>query len=114
MADTLMYFKKLEAAGFTRKQAEVQVEMVSQLNRSEFPDKPYVDGKFADVDTHFAHMDLRFAEVDKRFAAVDARFDRMEIEMARIGDRVTIRLGAVMIACSGFIVAALGLMLKAH
>ncbi len=88
-----MYFKKLEAVGFTRKQAEVQVEMVNQLNRSELPTKSHVD---------------------ERFTKVDARFDRMEIEMARIGDRVTIRLGAVMIACSGFIVAALGLMLKSH
>jgi hypothetical protein len=42
MADTLMYFKKLEAAGFSRQQAEAQVEMIRESQTDQFPTKAYV------------------------------------------------------------------------
>lgn len=76
MADTLMYFKKLEAAGFSRQQAEVQVEMMNEFTANSFATK----------------QDLK--DLEQR---MDARFVRLESELARMSDRITIRLGGLMI-----------------
>ncbi len=81
MADTLMYFKKLEAAGFSRKQAEAQVEMIRDFGESQFPTK----------------------------ADVNARFDRLEVEISRMSDRITIRLGGMMLLGFGAMAALIKL-----
>ena len=76
MADTFLHFKKLEAAGFTRIQAEAQVEMIRDFSAEKFPTK---------------------VDVEKRFAEMERHFDKLESELSRMGDRITIRLGGMMI-----------------
>ena len=95
MADTLMYFKKLEAAGFSRKQAEAQVEMIRDFGESQYPTR--------------VEMNSRFDAVDARFAAVDARFDRLEVEIGRMSDRITIRLGTMLLVGFGALAALIKL-----
>ena len=116
MADTLMYFKKLEAAGFNRKQAEEQVEMMREFSTEKFFTKSdaetltqMMERKFTAVDRQFAAVDKQFAAVEARFVAVDARFDRLEIEIARMSDRITIRLGGMMILGFGAMAALIKL-----
>ena len=88
MADTLMYFKKLEAAGFSRKQAEAQVEMIRDFSESQFPTR---------------------VEMNSRFDAVDARFEHLEVEIARMSDSITIRLGGMMLLGFGALAALIKL-----
>lgn len=88
MADTLMYFKKLEAAGFSRQQAEVQVEMMNDFTLNSFATKP----------------DLR--ELEQR---LDIRFVQLESELSRLGDRLTIRLGGMMLLGFGALAALIKL-----
>ena len=71
-----MYFKKLEAVGFSRQQAEVQIEMVNEVTINHFATK----------------QDLKDLEY-----SIDRRFIKLESDMARLGDRITIRLGGMMI-----------------
>ena len=95
MADTLMYFKRLEAAGFSRAQAEAQVEMIREFQTDQFPTKTFVDE--------------RFLAVDARFNRIDRRLDLLEVEMQRLADRITIRLGGMMIIGFGAMAALIKL-----
>ena len=88
MADTLMYFKRLEAAGFSRQQAEAQVEMIREFQTDQFPTKSYVE---------------------ERFASMDKRFDRLENELGRMQDKIVIRLGGIMIIGLGALAALIKL-----
>jgi len=88
MADTLMYFKRLEAAGFTRQQAEAQVEMIREFQTDQFPTRDHLDQKMA---------------------AIDKRFDRLEHELERLQDRIVIRLGGMMIIGFGAMAALIKL-----
>ena len=49
MYDTLMYVKKLEAVGIPRKQAEAQVEIMSQIVDSNFATKQDVKDLAAEL-----------------------------------------------------------------
>jgi hypothetical protein len=66
MSNPMRYIKDLEAAGFQRKQAEAQVQMVLDaiegdlVTKSDFAIfKEFVDRKFADVDHRFREVELR-------------------------------------------------------
>lgn len=84
MIDTLKYSKKLEAAGFSRQQAEVQIEMMNDFTQNSFATK----------------QDLK--DLEQR---IDSRFVRLETELSRMGDRLTIRLGGMMILGFGALAA---------
>lgn len=98
MADTLMYYKKLEAAGFSRQQAEVQIEMMNEFTTGNFATKE--DLKDLAQSTKQALKDLAqstkqdFKDLEHR---MDTRFIHLENELTRMSDRLTIRLGGVMI-----------------
>lgn len=69
MIDTLMYVKKLEAAGIPRNQAELQVEIMADI-----------------VDKNYAtKQDLKEAVL------------HLEHKIIRLEDRLTIKLGSIMI-----------------
>lgn len=95
MADTLMYFKKLEAAGFSREQAEVQIAMVNDFTLNNFATKQ-------DIDNHVRDLRGELKDLEQR---MDARFVRLETELSRMGDRITIRLGGMMILGFGALAA---------
>lgn len=76
MIDTLMYVKKLEAAGSPRNHAELQVEIMA-----DFVDKNYATKQdFKDLELKMAH------------------------QFARLEDRLTIKMGAMLVAAVGLIV----------
>ena len=92
MADTLMYFKKLEAAGFSRQQAEVQIEMMNDFTLNSFATKH-------DLKDLELRMDFRFVHLETR----------LETELSRMADRITIRLGGMMIVGFGALAALIKL-----
>ena len=91
MADTLMYFKKLEAVGFSRQQAEVQIEMMNDFTLSSFATKQDLKDLAQSTKQEIKDLEQR----------MDLRFVRLETELARMGDRLTIRLGGMMIVGFG-------------
>lgn len=95
MADTLMYFKKLEAAGFSKRQAEVQIEMMNDFTSNSFATKQ-----------DFSNMEQTIKDLEHR---IDVRFVRLESELSRMGDRITIRLGSMMIIGFGTLAALIKL-----
>ena len=102
MADTLMYFKKLEAAGFSRKQAEVQVQMMSDLAEKNFATKEDVK------DIRQEMKDIR-QEIKDLGTELRNEVRRLETEISRMGDRLTIRLGGMMILGFGALAALIKL-----
>ncbi len=91
MSNPLKYIKDLEAAGFQRKQAEAQVQMVLDAVEGDLVTK----SDFALFKEHFDH---RFIEVDNRFR---------EIEL-----RLTIKLGMITVTTTTVAVAILSWLIK--
>lgn len=79
--DTLDYAKKLEKVGFTREQAETQVEAMRQI----------IDERTVSR----AYLDTRLHELELRL-----KYD------------LTLRLGAIVVACIAILLAALPIILK--
>jgi hypothetical protein len=86
--DTLKYTKGAEEAGIPRKQAEYQAQELAKL----------INHNLATKD------DLLNMEVGNR--------EYMEELGKRIADRLTIKLGGMMIVCSGVIMSVLGFIMK--
>ena len=79
--DTLKCARRLIAAGYTDKQAEVQAEIMAEafvFNVDALVTKDYLDARFAEQE---ARIDARFMEQDARF---DARFSDIDIKLAGI------------------------------
>jgi hypothetical protein len=91
MSNPMRYIKDLEAAGFERKQAEAQVQMVLDAIEGDLVTK-------SDFGVFKEHVDRRFAEVSHRFT---------ELEL-----RLTTRIGIMFIAASTIIVALLTWLIK--
>jgi hypothetical protein len=86
--DTLKCARRLKAAGYTDKQAEVQAEIMAEafvFNMDALVTKDYLDVRFAEqearIDNRFAEQDVRF---DARFVAFetksDARFSALDLK----------------------------------
>lgn len=91
MSDTLMYSKKLEAAGFSRKQAEAQVEMLTDYYNQNVATK---------TDLLQLEMKLR-----KEIQSVRDELRDFKQEMRLLESRLTIRLGGIMIVGFGAMAA---------
>jgi hypothetical protein len=132
MADTFMYFKKLEAAGFTRKQAEAQIEMVTDFSKKELATRE--DMKDLSTNLHQDMVEFKAdirqdmakfkTEIREEMAAfktevrreiADLRQEMKDLatqlrhEMSRMEDRLTIRLGGMMIVGFGALAALIKL-----
>ncbi len=68
----------------------------------------------AEVRAEVSQMEARLAEfrgeVNSRFAEIDTKFAKMEAKIAQMENRITLRLGALFIAISGALFAALRLL----
>jgi len=76
--DTLKCARRLIAAGYTDKQAEVQAEIMAEafvFNMESLVTTDYLDARFAEQE---ARIDTRFAEQDARF---DARFNKQDLAL---------------------------------
>ncbi len=124
MADTFQYFKKMEAAGFTRKQAEAQLEIMTDYTRSSLATRDDVHDIRKDMKDLTAELrqeikdqgiELRqeindlAVELRGEIREMGTRIDKLEIELARQADRITIRLGGMMILGFGAMAALIKL-----
>lgn len=90
--DTLKCARRLKAAGYTDKQAEVQAEIMAEafvFNMDALVTKDYLDARFAEqearIDSKFSEQDAR---IDGRFSEQDARIDskfaHIDVQFAEI------------------------------
>jgi hypothetical protein len=127
--DTLVYARRLREAGFSEQQAEGQAHALAAAMTDSFATKQDLRELEARMDARFAQIDVRFAQIDARFEQVDARFEylerhidmrlaeqekRLEIRfgeqtarfdatLADLERRMTMRLGAMMLAGIGVV-----------
>ncbi len=109
MHDTLTYVKKLEAVGVSRKQAEAQVEIMSQIVDSNFATKQDLK------DLAGANkQDLKELGAELRTEMGELRSE-LRTEMGGLRLEIkdsTIKYGKMLAAAVGIIIAAMGFMLK--
>lgn len=95
--DTLMYAKRLEAAGMTRDQAEAQVNVIAEM---------VVDGVATKQD-----LALLDAKTQKEFATVRFEmadgFAKVSRSLVELEHRITIRLGGMIVASMTLTIAVL-------
>ena len=128
MNESLMYLKKLEAVGIPRAQAEVTVEIMTDIIDKNLASKQDLLDQRAETSTEFgkvrAEMKSEFAavraemkseftavraEMKTEFAAVRSEiavgFSQAQSNLERMQDKVTIRLGMMLIAAVGALAA---------
>ena len=124
--DTLAYARRLREAGFSEQQAEGQARALAEAMTDSPATKQdlrelqaRIDARFVQVDARFEflerHMDTRLVELEKRveirlaemenrvairFGEQTARFDATLVDVER---RMTMRLGAMMLAGIGVV-----------
>jgi hypothetical protein len=115
--DTLHYARRLQDVGVPREHAEthaaVLADMITDglatkkdLDQGLLAVRTDMDQKFAtfraDMDQKFAtfraDIDQRFAAVDLKFAAVRADIQALDAKIDRVQDRLTVRLGGLIVA----------------
>jgi len=82
MINALKYAKKLEEAGFSREQAEVQLQIITEVVEGDLATKQDLD---------IFRKDLEYAI---QASVKDLRHDMQQLEY-----RLTIKLGAFLVAC---------------
>ena len=141
ISDTHKAYIALAAGGFTETQAQTLIETLSESGNSLATKADIADmATKADLQAVRADMqaleqalkadiqaleqntkadlrelelrvDARFDAVDARFGAVDARFDAVDAQFDSVEQRMTIRLGAMLIAAVALIVTIQGVLL---
>lgn len=76
-----------------------KVEVRQELEAFKAEMRQELDARFRGLDGRFAGIDGRFAGIDGRFRDVDARFRETE-------QRLTIRLGSMIVIATGILLAA--------
>jgi hypothetical protein len=120
--DTLAYARRLREAGFSEQQAEGQAQALAAAMTDSLATKQDLGELEARMDARFAQVDARFAQVDARFEYLERHIDtrlaeqekRLEIRfgeqtarfdatLADLERRMTMRLGAMMLAGIGVV-----------
>jgi hypothetical protein len=100
--DLLALATKDELANVSARLEDLRHEMEIRFER--------VDARFAQVEARFGQVDARIdglaRQMDLRFAELEARFDSKLADLER---RMTMRLGAIMVAGIGFLSAVVRL-----
>lgn len=99
MNESLMYLKKLEAVGVSRAQAEVTVEIMTDIIDKNLATKQDLLGARVDTAKEFA---LLRSDMSFGFAQAQSNLERMQ-------DKVTIRLGLMLVAAVGVLAAVIKL-----
>ena len=87
MHDTLGYVKRLEAVGIPRAQAEAQVQIMSEVIDTNLATKQDLKDLATELRT-----EMKDLKTELRVEMTDIRTD-----MARLEDRLTIKLGTMMV-----------------
>jgi hypothetical protein len=97
MFNSLKYAKKLEEAGFSREQAEVQMQILSDIVEGNLATKGDLDGHVKDLrqEIHDARQQLgqEIHEVDTKIDKLSEKFDD---KLLHLEHRMTIKMGTVM------------------
>jgi hypothetical protein len=133
--DTLRFAKKLQKSGLTEEQAEVFADALKEAVTDELVTKAdlqalrhdldlrfhELDLRFHELDGRFHEIDMRFQDVDKRFQSliqgldlrsqsIDARFQGLEGKLIQLEQRMTIKLGSMMMLSVGAVAALVKLL----
>jgi len=98
--DTHAFVKRLTAAGVPEPQAEVHAEALAEIALAQLATKDDLANMEQRQDSRFKELDAR---LDSRFKEVEARMQAMEL-------RITLRVGAMLAAAVGVIVALVKLL----
>lgn len=98
MSNPMKYIKDLEAAGFERKQAEAQVQMVLDAFEGDLVTK-------SDFALYQEKLDNKFSQIDNKFSQVYSHIRESEL-------RLLTRLGFIMISTTSIAVAVLTWLIK--
>jgi len=93
MKDTLKYAKSLEASGFSRKQAEAQVNILCEMIEDDVATKMDMQAISYDIGSTRGHLESKIngleARIDSRINGLEARIDgRIDGLEARIDGRI--------------------------
>jgi hypothetical protein len=98
--DTHAFVKRLTAAGVPEAQAEVQAEALAEIALAQLATKD-------DLANMEQRQDSRFKELEAR---LDSRFKEVELRFKEVELRLTLRVGAMLAAAVGVIVALIKLL----
>ncbi|WP_413942950.1 coiled-coil domain-containing protein [Bdellovibrio sp. HCB-162] len=112
MFDTLMYAKRLEAAGMTREQAEAQVNVIAEMVVDGVATKQDIALLKQDIALQKAEMGKEFAEMRTEFANVYSEFSKIRSEIHSESNKNLKIMGSMFIASTTITIGVLGLLLK--
>jgi len=87
--DTLFYAKRLQEAGFTERQAEVQAETLKSVVDNTIATKYDIEGIHTKLDK------------------LESKFDKLEEKVNKMELTLTLRLGGMLVAVMGILIAVL-------
>lgn len=106
MNESLMYLKKLEAVGVPRAQAEVTVEIMTDIIDKNLATKQDLAHLESTTSREFAAVR---SEMSQEFAAVRSEmslgFQQVKSDLERMQDKITIRLGMMLVVVVGALAA---------
>jgi len=105
MFNAFKFTKQLEEAGFSREQAEAQLQVIAEVVEGDLVTKQDLknseNGLWTKIDARFeqvnARVDARFNHVDERLHQVDLRLNNFENKLQRLEYRLTIKIGTLFI-----------------
>ena len=93
--DTLQYAKKLQKAGVTEEQAEIQVELLQQQNNA-FND--WIDNNLVTKQDLKQGLEILENRVNNHFNELNNRINELNNRITEMGYQITIRLGGMIAA----------------
>lgn len=119
MFNAFKYIKKLEAVGFRRDQAEVQVQLVLDSIEEEVATK----GDIADVRADFSKLRGEFGDLRGEFGDLRGEFGNLRAEFAELRSElrtefaefkvdIMVKLGATIVGSITIATAVIGLLVK--
>ncbi len=106
LTNPIQTLHRLKEAGFTEKQAEIQVEMASEIAKKYFEHVEATTATKRDLKEmeHNLKRDMRETELrfEARFKEIDAKFKEIDARFRESEMRLTIRMGAITSSVVGF------------
>jgi hypothetical protein len=125
MFNSLKYAKKLEEVGVSREQAEVHMQIMSEIVETNLATKQdIIDVRrdIKDLETKLENrigqfetkVDSRFEQVDAKFAQLESKFDgkfaHFDLKLTNIEDRIVAKLGKVIVGAIAVYTGIIGAM----
>ena len=113
MRDTLMYVKKLEAVGIPRKQAEAQVQIMTEVVDMDFATKQDLKDETTSLREEIKTLGIELrAEMKELGTELRGEIKDVRNDMIIMEHRLIIRMGRMLVASTGLTITIVGLMIK--